>query len=99
MAYHGRDLGAAVGTTSAQPSTATVTLSDGQKLEGTLIRKDDFIVTLRFPDGSRRSIPLDGSSNEPKVEVHDPLDSPPSDRRTLDEKDMHNVTAYLATIK
>lgn len=94
----GRDLGAAVGTTGQQ-RTATVTMADGQKLEGALIRKDDFIVTLRLPDGTRKSITLDGSNNEPKVEVHDPLNSHRQIARTLNENDMHNVTAYLATLK
>ncbi len=94
----GRDMGAAVGT-SARPSTVTVTMANGQKLEGTLVRKDDFIVTLLTPDGNRRSIALDGTNNEPKVEVHDPLDGHRHIAQTIDEKDMHDVTAYLATIK
>jgi hypothetical protein len=76
-----------------------VSLANGQKLEGTLIRKDDFVVTLLLPDGNRRSIALDGATDVPTVEVHDPLDSHRRLAQTLDEKDMHDVTAYLATIK
>ncbi|HEY2012957.1 MAG TPA: cytochrome c, partial [Bryobacteraceae bacterium] len=53
-----------------KPSTVIVTLANGEKVEGILIRKDDFIVTLIEKDGTRRSIPRDGDS--PKVEVHDP---------------------------
>ncbi len=34
----------------------TVTLADGSKLEGTLIRKDDFLVVFTLPDGTRKSI-------------------------------------------
>lgn len=87
--------GAGVG---ANPSTVTVTLANGQKLEGTLVRKDDFVVTLLLPDGERRSISREGG-DAPTVEVHDPLDAHRRIASTLDEKDMHNVTAYLATIK
>jgi cytochrome c oxidase cbb3-type subunit III len=94
----GRELGAAVGTTG-KPSTATVTMADGQKLEGTLIRKDDFVVTLLMSDGNRKSISLEGTSGVPKVEVHDPLEGHLRIAQTLGEKDMHDVTAYLATIK
>lgn len=93
----GRELGAAVGTTG-QPPKAVVTMANGDKLEGTLIRKDDFVVTLLLSDGTRRSISLEGT-NVPKVEVHDPLEAHLRIAQTLDEKDMHNVTAYLATIK
>jgi len=94
----GRDMGAAVGTTG-QPSTVTVTLASGQKLEGKLVRKDDFVVTLVTPDGNRRSIALDGANGGAKVELRDPLDGHRRIAQTLDEKDMHDVTAYLATIK
>jgi len=79
------------------PETVTVTLANGQKLEGTLVRKDDFIVTLIQADGSRRSIARNGS--EPKVEVHDPNAAHKQLARALDDKDMHDVTAYLATVK
>ncbi len=81
-----------------KPSTATVTFANGEKLEGTLIRKDDFIVTLLLPDGDRRSISLE-NSDAPKVEVHDPLDAHRELARNLSNDDMHNVTAYLATVK
>src|SRR3954447_22432871 len=34
----------------------TVTMADGSKLEGKLVRRDDFIVILTLPDGTRRSM-------------------------------------------
>jgi len=80
-----------------KPTPVTVTLSNGQKLEGTLIRKDDFIVTLTLADGTRRSIARNGEV--PKVEVHDPDEAHKKLVPTLDDKDMHDVTAYLATVK
>ena len=81
----------------SKPTTVTVTLANGQRLEGVLVRKDDFIVTLTLADGTRRSIARDG--DVPKVEVHDPYEAHKKLVPTLDDKDMHDVTAYLATIK
>ena len=85
------------GGESSKPITVKVTLADGTKVDGILIRKDNFIVTLRLPDGSRRSIAREGDT--PKVEVHDPNDAHKKLVPTLDDKDMHDVTAYLATVK
>jgi cytochrome c oxidase cbb3-type subunit III len=80
-----------------KPSTVTVTLANGEKVEGTLIRKDDFLVALTLRDGTRRSIARDG--DVPKVEVHDPNEAHKVLVPTLTDEDMHNVTAYLATVK
>jgi cytochrome c oxidase cbb3-type subunit III len=85
------------GGEGGKPGTVTVTLANGQKLEGLLIHKDDFIVTLRLADGTRKSIERDG--DKPKVEVHDPNEAHKKLVPTLDDKDMHDVTAYLATVK
>jgi cytochrome c oxidase cbb3-type subunit 3 len=82
---------------ASKPMPVTVTLANGQKLEGTLIRKDDFLVTLTLADGTRRSIARDGGV--PKVEVHDPEEAHKKLVPTLEDKDMHDVTAYLATLK
>src|SRR5262249_9131775 len=35
---------------------AVVTLADGSKLEGTLLREDDFLVVMILPDGTRKSM-------------------------------------------
>jgi len=83
---------------SGKPVSVTVTFANGEKLEGTLVRKDDFIVTLTLPDGTRRTVSLDGG-DVPKVEVHDPLEAHRQLALALDDKDMHDVTAYLATLK
>ncbi len=75
----------------------TVTLANGQKLEGSLVRKDDFIVTVMLADGTRRSFTREGGI--PGVVVHDPNEAHKKLALTLADKDMHDVTAYLATIK
>ena len=78
----------------------TVTMSDGSKLEGTLVRKDDFLVILMLPDGTRRVIAR--NNGVPKVDVTDPR--APHKRMVLELDDpqnrrMHDVTAFLSTIK
>ena len=78
----------------------TVTLADGSKLEGTLVRKDDFIVILMLPDGTRKSMAR--TNGVPKVDVRDPKDPHKVMVLELDDPDnkkMHDVTAYLATVK
>jgi len=85
------------GGEGGKPMTVTVTLADGSKLEGVLVHKDDFLVTLTLADGTRRSVARDG--DRPKVEVHDPNEAHKKLAPTLTDDDMHDVTAYLATVK
>ena len=53
---HGGLRAAAAAGGGGAGNPATVTLADGSKLEGTLVRKDDFLVVLTLPDGTRKSI-------------------------------------------
>ncbi len=79
---------------------ATVMMADGSKLEGTLVRKDDFLVVLMLPDGTRKSMAR--NNGIPKVEVKDPREAHKKMVLQLDDpenKKMHDVTAYLWTIK
>jgi cytochrome c oxidase cbb3-type subunit 3 len=77
--------------------TATVTLPSGEKVEGPIVRMDNFLITIRQADGSQRSIRRDG--DRPKVEIKDPLEPHKAMLLTLTDKDMRDVTAYLATFK
>jgi len=79
------------------PTTVTVTLPSGQKVEGRLIRVDDFIVTLADTDGTQHTFRRDG--NNPKVEIHDPLQQHKALLGVYSDKDIHNLTAYLVTVK
>jgi cytochrome c oxidase cbb3-type subunit III len=79
------------------PITVTVTLDNGQKKDGRLGRIDDFIVTLTQADGTTRSFRRDGGS--PQIEVHDPLQPHKELLRVYSDKDIHDVTAYLVTIR
>lgn len=80
-----------------QPTTVTVTLPSGEKVEGRLRRIDDFVVSLALTDGTMRSFSRDGEV--PKVEVHDPLAPHKDLLRTYSDKNIHDLTAYLVTVK
>ncbi len=88
----GEDVGRAASTV-----TVTVTLPSGEKAEGQLRRIDDFIVTLVEADGTERSFRRDG--DRPKVEIRDPLQGHRDLLAVYTDKDMHDVTAYLVTLK
>ena len=74
-----------------------VTSPSGQKVEGRLERIDDFIVTLTPADGVQRSFTRNG--DVPKVEIRDPLQGHRSLLPVYTDKDIHDVTAYLVTLK
>ena len=79
------------------PATVTVTLPSGEKIEGTLDRLDDFVVSLTGADGTHRSFRIEGDAA--KVEVHDPLQPHRDLLRVYTDTDIHNVTAFLVTLK
>jgi cytochrome c oxidase cbb3-type subunit 3 len=80
-----------------QPVTVTVTMPSGQKIEGPLDRIDDFVVVVRQGDGPARAIRRDGAV--PRVEIHDPLEGHRQLLTAYTDKDIHDVTAYLVTLK
>jgi len=84
-------------TSDRRTVTATVTLANGEKVTGQLARLDNFFVTLLLDDGRLRTIRREGAL--PKVEVKDPLEFHRNLPAMLTDKDMHDVTAYLATLK
>jgi mono/diheme cytochrome c family protein len=78
------------------PAKVTVTRASGEKISGALKRVDDFNVSLIDADGVYRSFAREAGV---KVEVEDKL---VAHRRLLDQytdADMHNLTAYLVTLK
>ncbi len=77
----------------------TVTLADGSKLTGTLVRKDDWLVIVNLADGTRKSM---ARTPTMKIEVTDPQAAHKKMVVELDDpanKKMHDVTAYLWTVK
>jgi cytochrome c oxidase cbb3-type subunit 3 len=77
--------------------TVTVTPPTGQKMSGRLVRIDDFIVTLADDDEVQHTFRRNG--NNPKVEVHDPLQAHKELLRSYTDKDIHDVTAYLESLR
>jgi cytochrome c oxidase cbb3-type subunit 3 len=95
----GRGAGPANGNANAdrRTVTATVTLPTGEKVQGRLVRLDNFFVTVAVEDGRLRTFRRDGAL--PKIDVKDPLAFHKELPAILTDKDMHDVTAYLATLK
>jgi cytochrome c oxidase cbb3-type subunit III len=89
--------GAAPNAPNPRAVTAVVTLPSGEKVEGRLLRIDDFFVSLTLADGTIRSFTRQGA--RPRVEVRDPLEPHRALLTVYTDKDMHDVTAFLATLK
>ena len=79
------------------PVTVKVTLAGGQSAEGVLERIDDFVVTLTDSDGVQRTFRRDG--DVPKVELKDPLKGHRDLLPRYTDQEIHNLTAYLVTLK
>jgi cytochrome c oxidase cbb3-type subunit 3 len=82
---------------SRREVTVTVTTTGGQKADGRLDRLDDFIVILTPADGVQRSFTRNG--DVPKIEIRDPLAGHRQMLSLYTDKDIHDVTAYLVTLK
>jgi hypothetical protein len=83
-------------TPDKSPITVAVTKAAGEKLSGVLVSSDDFIVVLRDSSGAERSV---ARTDKTKVEMKDPLRAHFDNLRKLTDKQMHDLTAYLVTLK
>jgi len=88
--------GAAAGPSRSQ-KMVTVTLPGGETLTGPLDRVDDFTVTMHDSTGAFRSFTRNG--DVPRVVINDPMKTHIDMLRTYTDADIHNVTAYLVTLK
>lgn len=79
------------------PTTVTVTLASGKTVEGKLDKLSPFTVSLTEANGTYRSFPRNGSI--PKVVVHDPLMWHINMLAKWKDTNIHNLTAYLVTLK
>lgn len=82
---------------SARTPKVAVTLPSGESVEGNLVRIDDFLVTMELADGTQRTFRRNG--DVPKVVVHDPMKIHRDMLAQYTDKDIHDVTAYLVTLK
>jgi len=93
----GRGRGGGGGAPDARTVMVTVTLSSGEIVQGSLLLVDDFLVSLTQSDGTVRTFRRDG--DVPKVEIKDPMQGHKTLLDTMKNKDMHDVTAYLESLK
>ena len=75
--------------------TATVTLNSGKSFHGKLLHLDAFYVAILDQDGWYRSWSL----QQAKVQVQDPLAEHQKLLSRYTDKDIHDVFAYLETLK
>jgi mono/diheme cytochrome c family protein len=92
----GRGRGRASGPTPASAVRVTVTPASGDAVTGVLVQMDDFNVSLRDGSGAYRTF-----KRGPGVKVvkDDPLAAHHALLETLTDKNMHDVVAYLETLK
>lgn len=77
--------------------TATVKQPGKPTIQGEVIHMDDFLLTLKLQDGSMLTVRRNGPV--PGIAVHDPLEAHRKLLPTYSDKDIHDVTAYLVTLK
>jgi cytochrome c oxidase cbb3-type subunit 3 len=79
----------------ASSQTARVTTSSGQIVSGRVIYRDEFTLTLVDADGWQHSFSLAAV----KAEVDDPMRGHSDQLGRYTDQDMHNVFAYLQSLK
>ena len=83
--------------TERPPVTVAVTLASGERIEGELERLNDFLVVLTDGAGRHRSFGREGDT--PRVELDDPMAAHREMLQVYRDADIHDVTAYLVTLK
>jgi hypothetical protein len=73
-----------------------VTSPDGQPISGTLVHMDDFNISLRDEAGTYHSWTR---TPQLKIQVHDPYAAHEELLDRITDKDIHNLVAYLETLK
>ena len=81
----------------APATTVAVTLPSGETVKGELDHISAFVVALTEPDGTHRSFARHGSS--PTVVITNPVQWHLDMLPQWQDADIHNLTAYLVTVK
>ena len=76
-------------------ATATVRLPSGDTISGTLAYRDEFTIAVTDASGRYRSFPTGAVT----FSVNNPLDAHASQLAKYTDDDMHNVLAYLQTLR
>src|SRR6266513_4018186 len=74
---------------------AIVTLPSGEQIKGPVVHADDFVIALRDDSGWYQSF----SRDRVKVELQDPLAAHRELLDKLTQGDVHNLFAYLESLK
>jgi cytochrome c oxidase cbb3-type subunit 3 len=77
------------------PATVTVMTGSGETITGRLAHRDEFTIALIDASGWHRS----WSTANVKFSVNDPLDAHREQLGKYTDKDMHDVLAYLQTLR
>jgi cytochrome c oxidase cbb3-type subunit III len=83
-------------TPPAKPVHVNVVLPSGQTVSGKLEYLDEFTVALTDDSGAYHTWPRDHAKS---IEVVDPLAAHKAMLRTYSDKDIHDLLAYLVTLK
>lgn len=83
------------GQPAPAPPKAIFTLPSGQTITAPLVAEDEFDVIVLDPLGKRQTYPKDAVN----VKIDDPMSAHFAQLGRYTDADMHNVYAYLATLK
>jgi cytochrome c oxidase cbb3-type subunit III len=83
------------GSSGRAPQTVTVTLPSGQAIAGRLAYRDEFIIAITDTAGWHRSWP----ASQVTFTLDDPLQAHVEQLGKYSDDDMHNVLAYLQTLR
>jgi len=84
-----------VGRPSPAPGKVAVTLPSGEVINGTLVSRDEFSIVINDQAGARRT----WKTNEAKFSVEDPMAGHFEQLGKYTDADMHNVFAYLQSLR
>jgi len=77
------------------PAKVTVTPSSGEVVGGTLVSKDEFTIQIKDSSGMTRSWPV----TDAKIAITDPVSAHFDQLGKYTDDDMHNVYAYLQSLR
>jgi cytochrome c oxidase cbb3-type subunit III len=77
------------------PAKVAVTLASGETINGTLASRDEFTISIKDASGMTRSWP----AKDVKFTVDDPVSAHFDQLGKYSDEDMHNVYAYLQTLR
>lgn len=95
MLYPGGRRRASTSTPTQHSATARVELPSGQTVTGPVAYRDEFTIAIVDESGWYRSWP----ASQVKFTVTNPLDAHAEQLRKYTDDDMHNVLAYLQTLR